>query len=135
MSELAPKHDRDADVLRAIGIDLGAVRRRVEEVFGPGALDRPAPDAGRPARPGLFERRHRGPDGHLTLDDAARAALGQSVRAAVERGDDYIGTEHLLLGVVADEDSTATRALRRLGMTLDRAGLQARISEELGRAA
>lgn len=140
LRELAPRIDRDADVLRAIGIDLDEVRRRAEEVFGPGALDRPGPDPAGSARswPGKFgrvNRRHRGADDRLSFGVAAKAAFGQSLHAAVEGGDDYIGTEHLLLGVLADDESTATRAVRRLGMTLDRAGLRARISEELGRAA
>jgi ATP-dependent Clp protease ATP-binding subunit ClpA len=132
--ELAPNIDGDADVLRAIGIDLDEVRRRAEEIFGPGALDRPASDASAAARRGAFMLHRRGSGGQSFADEA-KAALGQALRAAVELGDDYIGTEHLLLGVLADEQSAATRVLRRLGMTLDQAGLRARITEELGRAA
>lgn len=136
---LAPSVDRDAEVLRAIGIDLDAVRRRAEEVFGPGALDRPPPGSSGPTRSGrsgLFSTRRRGNvAGHIPLGTAAKAVLAESVHAAVEIGDNYIGTEHLLIGILADADSTAARALHHLGLTLDRAALRARISEELGRAA
>jgi ATP-dependent Clp protease ATP-binding subunit ClpA len=40
-----PAPESDAEALRAIGIDLEEIRRRVDEAFGPGALDRtPLPD-------------------------------------------------------------------------------------------
>src|SRR5690349_10393245 len=44
----------DAEALQAIGIDLPTVRAKIEEVFGPGALDPPCPE---PPRRGLLRRR------------------------------------------------------------------------------
>ena len=80
----------DAEALAAIGIDLDEVRRTVEETFGPGALERvpltpkgPVPRAGR-----------------LRLDDLAKLALALSVKEARAMGHNYVGTEHLLLGLL-----------------------------------
>ncbi len=129
LREVTTASTRDADALRGIGIDLEEVRRRAEAAFGPGALDRP--QARRAGRSG----RRRSVGGRLPFGDSARAVLEASLRAAEDLGVGYIGTEHLLLGIVADERSAATIILRRLGMGLDRTRLQARILEELGRAA
>ena len=119
---------RDAEALRSIGIDLDAVRRRAEESFGPGALER-----NRRQRPGLFGRRTAG--GHLPLSREAKASLEQAVRAATTARHRYLGTEHLFLGLLATEEGTALRVLGRLGITEDAAGLRRRILDELRRAA
>jgi hypothetical protein len=84
----------DASALAAIGIDLDAVRRSVEESFGPGAL------SGR--------RRRRG--GHLPLCPKAKRALERSLREALALSDRHIGPEHILLGLASDADSGAARA-------------------------
>src|SRR2546426_4402757 len=64
--------ESDAEVLRAIGIDLEEVRRRVEEVFGPGALDRTTEI--RPRR--RFRRRCEGTaGGHVPFTPRAKKAL------------------------------------------------------------
>jgi ATP-dependent Clp protease ATP-binding subunit ClpA len=74
----------DADALAAIGIDLDAVRERVEASFGPGAL----------------ERRRPAPAGRIPFTPEAKHALERSLRAAVARHDREIGAEHVLLGVL-----------------------------------
>jgi ATP-dependent Clp protease ATP-binding subunit ClpA len=90
----------DADALAAIGIDLDAVRRAVEESFGPGAL------SGR--------RRRRG---HMRLCPKAKKALELSLREALALNDRHIGTDHILLGIARESDSGAARALTACGTT------------------
>jgi ATP-dependent Clp protease ATP-binding subunit ClpA len=90
----------DADALAAIGIDLDAVRRAVEESFGPGALS---------------GRRRRG--GHLPMCRKAKRALELSLREALAQGDRHIGPDHILLGLARDADSGAARALASCGTT------------------
>lgn len=129
LAEIGGLGDQDADALRAIGIDIDEVRRRAEAVFGPGALDRP------PAQRGFFGRRQRPVGGHLPFGTPAKEVLAAALRAATARHDNYIGTEHLLLGLMSDTGNTATVILGRLGMTLDAAAIGRHIDDELGRAA
>lgn len=98
--------DADADALAAIGIDLDAVRRQAESSFGADALTRP-----RPRRRGLFRRQA----DHIPFTASARQALEQSLRQALALGHNEIRVEHLLLGLVADDEASAARTLRRLG--------------------
>jgi ATP-dependent Clp protease ATP-binding subunit ClpA len=88
---LADEGDDDAEALAAIGIDLDEIRRRIEESFGPGALGRV------PLTP-------KGPlnwtGGRFRIDDQAKLSLALSVREARAMRHSYIGTEHLLLGVL-----------------------------------
>jgi ATP-dependent Clp protease ATP-binding subunit ClpA len=81
----------DADALATLGIDLDEVRRQAEETFGPGALDRT-----RAARSGGWSA------GHIAFDADAKKALGLALREAIRIGHNYIGTEHLLLGLMHD---------------------------------
>jgi Clp amino terminal domain, pathogenicity island component len=62
-----------------------------------------------------------GPDrtarvGELPIIDAVRSALKETLGAALRRGHNYIGTEHLLLGILAEDSDTATQ-LNSLGVT------------------
>lgn len=75
----------DEEALRLLGIDLAAVRAKVEESFGEGALDMPR----RKGRPRLSK------EGRKTLELA--------LREAVRLKDNYIGAEHLLLGILRTE--------------------------------
>ncbi|MGI5352272.1 Clp protease N-terminal domain-containing protein [Streptomyces sp. CA-250714] len=105
----------DAEALRALGIDLEAVRRRAEESFGAGALDA-APDSGRTKR-----GRGRGKgEGTLTrhVPFAARAkkVLKQALREALTRKDRGIGVEHVVLGVLRSEDNISLALFARLGI-------------------
>ena len=116
----------DAEALRSIGVDLEAVRRQAEATFGPGALDRP-----RRQRRGLFRLRTVG--GHLPFSKAAKRALERSLREALDLKHNYIGTEHILLGLLADDQGSLPHTVRRLG--LDPALVRAQVLEELRRAA
>jgi ATP-dependent Clp protease ATP-binding subunit ClpA len=81
--------DADADALATIGIDLDEIKRRIEESFGPGALEQQPPP--------------RGPltwTGRLPLSETAKLALAQSIREARVLHHTYIGTEHVLLGLL-----------------------------------
>jgi ATP-dependent Clp protease ATP-binding subunit ClpA len=78
-----PDAGPDAEALRTIGIDLDAVRRKVEETFGPGALERRG-------------RRRR----HVPFTRDAKKALELALREALRLRHNYIGTEHLLLGLL-----------------------------------
>lgn len=110
----------DTAALASIGIDLGEVRHRAEATFGPGALDRP-----RRQPPGLF--RHRKIPALVPFTAAAQQALRQSEHEATTLGDHHIATEHLLLGLLADPQSTAVTILSQLGATLDHTGTRDRI--------
>lgn len=85
--------ERDAQALRAIGIDLDQVRGTVEANFGPTAWARSA--ASRSRR--LFGRRT-----HLPLDPAARKALELALRETIAMKQRSIGVEHLVLGATRD---------------------------------
>jgi ATP-dependent Clp protease ATP-binding subunit ClpA len=98
----------EGDLLQTIGIDLQSVRRQAEAHFGPGALGQP-----RPRRTGLFRPRPKG--GAMPYTDAATKALQQSLQEAQALNSSSIGTEHLLLGLLADEQDPAPRTLRQLG--------------------
>jgi ATP-dependent Clp protease ATP-binding subunit ClpA len=93
----------DAEALATIGIDLDAVRASAEEAFGPGALEHPRAAA----------------SGRIPFEDGAKRALELALREAVALHHDYVGTEHLLLGV-ARAEGTARRVLEAHGLTYER---------------
>jgi ATP-dependent Clp protease ATP-binding subunit ClpA len=97
----------DADALASIGIDLDEVRRRAEETFGPGALD-----TGR--------RRPRQEGGYAPFTPKSKKALELALRSAVHLHDDFIGSEHLLLGIARVEEDTGAKLLKARGITRDR---------------
>ena len=117
----------DAEALAAIGIDLDEIKRRIEESFGPGALER-VPLA------------HQGPlnwTGRMTLTRESKQSLAFALKEARALHHNYIGTEHLLLGLL----STAERnprgeftpdTLRELG--IDPAQARQRVLDELRHA-
>jgi ATP-dependent Clp protease ATP-binding subunit ClpA len=92
----------DASALATLGIDLDEVRRRVEEAFGPGALE-----------PGYVPkgRRFGGP----TFSPGTKQVLEVSLREAIARKDGHIGTEHLLLALVRVRRDLAAGVLEGLG--------------------
>jgi len=118
---------RDDEALRAIGIDLAAVRERAEAAFGPGALDRP-----RRRRTGLLHRAVGSAD-HLPFTRPAKRALEQSLRQALALQHRAIGVEHLLLGLLADDQDPAARILQRTGVSV--AEIRAEVRSRLQRAA
>jgi ATP-dependent Clp protease ATP-binding subunit ClpA len=119
----------DAEALRTIGVDLDQVRRKVEDTFGPGALSRP-----RRQRQGLFGHRST-TGGQLAFSAEAKKSLVESLREAVAHADHYIGTEQLLLGLLATEEGTVMALLRRLGVTVDRSVIKAKVLAQLQRSA
>ena len=122
--------DADAEALQAIGIDLDAVRAKVEELFGPGAL-RP-PGAARPApRRGFLRRKEvsrRGPFAART-----KKVLELSLREAIALHHNFIGSEHILLGLLRENGGLAAKILADAGV--DFAVLRAQTVAALKRAA
>jgi ATP-dependent Clp protease ATP-binding subunit ClpA len=119
--------DRDAEALRAIGIDVDEVRRRVEEAFGPGALDQ----GGR----GRRLRRRSGPipgplGGRIPFTPRSKKALELAHREALSLGKTWIGTEHILLGIVREERGLGAHILAARGARLPH--VQHAIHQELG---
>ncbi len=103
--------DADADALRTIGIDLDTVVARIEESFGPGAL------ANSQARAGGLFRRRRGPRSRFS--PRSRKVLGLALREAVRLHHDWIGSEHILLGLLREGNGLAARILVDHGADLD----------------
>lgn len=112
----------DAEALDTIGIDLDAVREKVESVFGVGAL---SPTAG----PG--DRRRRGgiPSGHLPFTPEAKKALELALREALVFKSREILPAHLLLGLLRDQNTQSARVVRDHGFDL--AALRDRIRATL----
>ena len=103
VDELGPSRDlvlgdEDEEALRTLGIDLREVRRRVEQAFGPGALERARPGrCGHPMMPRLKQ----------SLERAARVAPGG----------EPIDTDHLLVGMTRVRGALAAQLLERLGVS------------------
>lgn len=97
--------DIDRDALATLGIDLDAVRERVERAFGPGALVRR-----RGCRPGVM-------GGSVPFSARAKKALELSLREAISLGDRDLRAEHLVLGLVREGDGVAARVLADRGVT------------------
>lgn len=125
LAESATASDREA--LGSIGIDLEAIRRRAEQAFGPGALDRP-----RRQRAGLFGRRG---GSHLRFSAEAKQALELALRESTDEGHGYLGSEHLFLGLLGTRQGSSLALLRQLGINEDRTDLKRLVLAELRRAA
>src|ERR1019366_1368002 len=97
-----------ARALASAGITLEAARHDVEALIGRG--ERP-------------------PSGHIPFTRRAKKCLELSLREALQLGHRYIGTGHLLLGLMSQGDSAAVKVLGRLGADLDQ--LRARVIQEL----
>ncbi|GAA4676693.1 Clp protease [Phytohabitans rumicis] len=125
----------DAEALRAIGIDLDAVRSKVEETFGEGALE--PPHTCQPRRRGLFLRGEPGPlgpvRGHIPFTARAKKVLELSLREALHLRHKHIGTEHILLGLLREGDGLAAKVLSDAGLRLD--DLRGHVLDALHRAA
>ncbi|WP_446474125.1 Clp protease N-terminal domain-containing protein [Actinomadura opuntiae] len=107
----------DSGALRAIGIDLDAVREATEQTFGEGALDVPAGKLQRYAR------------GHIPFTPKAKKALELSLRHAVRLKQKEIRSGHLLLGLLQDEDFLSAKLAAEAGV--DVAGLRADVTRLL----
>ncbi|MEY9861186.1 ATP-dependent Clp protease ATP-binding subunit ClpA [Catenulispora sp. GAS73] len=133
--------EKDAAALRTIGIDLDAVRAAVEESFGPGALEGGAAHRDGSQVP-WWRRRHGkesqtrntgSPSGHIPFSPRAKKVLELSLREAMALKHGYIGTEHLLLGLIREGQGLAARILTEEGVRLEH--LRELVLEELQRAA
>ena len=105
--------DRDAEdraALQAIGIDLDAVRRAIEENFGPGALRLPHAGKEAPQRRKLFGRFHAG-EGHLPFSPRSKKVLELSLREAIRLKHNYIAPEHIMLGMLREGAGLGTQIL------------------------
>ena len=100
----------DAAALAALGIDLDEVRRSIEETFGPGALERTRAARGT----GSGRRRPR-------WDRSAKKVLELSLREALRMKHNYIGTEHVLLGLLHPGTGAGQEVLAGAGVRLDTA--------------
>jgi ATP-dependent Clp protease ATP-binding subunit ClpC len=88
-----------ARALESIGVSLDVVRQKVEEIIGRG---------------------QQAPSGHIPFTPRAKKVLELSLREALQLGDNYIGTEHILLGLVREGDGVAAQVLVTLGADLNR---------------
>jgi ATP-dependent Clp protease ATP-binding subunit ClpA len=88
-----------AKALESLGISLEAVRQQVEEIIGQG---------------------QQAPSGHIPFTPRAKKVLELSLREALQLGHNYIGTEHILLGLIREGEGVAAQVLVRLGADLDR---------------
>src|SRR5262249_51122752 len=92
-----------AKALESLGVSLEAVRRQVEEITGQG---------------------QQAPSGPISLNAHAKNVLELAVREALQLGHNYVGTEHILLGLIREGDAVAAQVLVKLGAALDRVRLQ-----------
>jgi ATP-dependent Clp protease ATP-binding subunit ClpC len=88
-----------AKALESLGISLDAVRQQVEEIIGQG---------------------QQAPSGHIPFTPRAKKVLELAQREAGQLGHDYIGTEHILLGLIHEGDGVAAQVLVKLGANLNR---------------
>ena len=88
-----------AKALESLGISLEAVRQQVEEIIGQG---------------------QQAPSGHIPFTPRAKKVLELSLRESRQLGHDYIGTEHILLGLIREGEGVAAQVLVKLGADLNR---------------
>ncbi|MGA1389875.1 MAG: ATP-dependent Clp protease ATP-binding subunit [Ilumatobacteraceae bacterium] len=88
-----------AKALESLNISLDAVRAQVEEIIGQGGSS---------------------PSGHIPFTPRAKKVLELSLREALQLGHNYIGTEHILLGLIREGEGVAAQVLVKLGADLSR---------------
>ncbi|MEV8630154.1 Clp protease N-terminal domain-containing protein [Streptosporangium sp. NPDC051023] len=101
-----PTETLDAEALESIGIDLSAIREKVEAAFGPGSLDR-AP---------VTTRRGRLSGRHIPLTSRAKKTLELSLRETLALGQKSIQDGHLLLGLLREGGGLASRVIADAGI-------------------
>jgi ATP-dependent Clp protease ATP-binding subunit ClpA len=85
--------------LESLGVSLQRVRQQVEEIIGQG---------------------QEAPGGHIPFTPRAKKVLELSLREALQLGHNYIGTEHILLGLIREGEGVAAQVLVKLGADLNR---------------
>src|SRR3989454_4422714 len=88
-----------AKALEAVGVSLEAVRSQVEAIIGRGQSE---------------------PRGHIPFTPRAKKVLEMSLRESLQLGHNYIGTEHLLLGLIREGEGVGAQVLQKLGADLNR---------------
>ncbi len=88
-----------AKAIELLGLSLEALREKVEETIGPAGTT---------------------PTGSPPYTPRAKKVLQLSLREALQLGDNHIGTEHLLLGIVREGQGVASQVLVSLGADLSR---------------
>ena len=88
-----------AKALEGMGISLEQVRDQVTEIIGEG---------------------QQAPSGHIPFTPRAKKVLELSLREALQLGHSYIGTEHILLGLIREGEGVAAQVLVKLGADLAR---------------
>ncbi|WP_312796314.1 ATP-dependent Clp protease ATP-binding subunit [Kocuria sp.] len=83
-----------AKALESMGITLSAAREQVQDIIGPG---------------------QQAPSGHIPFTPRAKKVLEHSLREALQLGHNYIGTEHILLGIIRAGEGVASQVLVKLG--------------------
>jgi ATP-dependent Clp protease ATP-binding subunit ClpC len=86
-----------AKALQDLGIGLDQVREQVVEIIGQGQS---------------------APSGHIPFTPRAKKVLELSLREALQLGHNYIGTEHILLGLIREGEGVAAQVLQKLGADL-----------------
>jgi ATP-dependent Clp protease ATP-binding subunit ClpA len=88
-----------ARALESLGISLEAVRQQVEQIIGQG---------------------QQAPSEHIPFTPRAKKVLDLASREALQLGHNYIGTEHILLGLIREGEGVAAQVLVKLGADLNR---------------
>ncbi|MGA7270976.1 MAG: Clp protease N-terminal domain-containing protein, partial [Acidimicrobiia bacterium] len=88
-----------AKALESLGIGLDSVRDEVVKIIGPG---------------------QQAPTGHIPFTPRAKKVLELSLREALQLGHNYIGTEHILLGLIREGEGVAAQVLQQLGAELQK---------------
>ncbi len=88
-----------AKALESMSISLDAVRNQVTDIIGRGQTS---------------------PAGHIPFTPRAKKVLELSLREALQLGHNYIGTEHILLGLIREGEGVAAQVLQKLGADLNR---------------
>ncbi|MDD5748626.1 MAG: ATP-dependent Clp protease ATP-binding subunit, partial [Actinomycetota bacterium] len=88
-----------AKALEAFQVDIEVVRAQVVEIIGKGSSP---------------------PSGHIPFTPRAKKVLELSLREALQLGHNYIGTEHILLGLLKEGEGVAAKVLTKLGVDPDR---------------
>ncbi|MDE0572246.1 ATP-dependent Clp protease ATP-binding subunit [Demequina sp. B12] len=86
-----------AKALESMDISLNGVREQVQEIIGEGS---------------------HAPSGHIPFTPRAKKVLELSLREALQLGHNYIGTEHILLGLIREGEGVAAKVLDKLGADL-----------------
>src|SRR6266851_2988220 len=101
-----------AKALESLGISLEAVRQQVEEIIGQGP---------------------RAPSGHIPFTPRAKKVLELALREALQLGHNYIGTEHILLGLLREGEGVAAQVLDQFGRNLTALARGGKLDPVIGR--